>query len=129
MLLLARGEIGGAPTTMLAKEMASRVKQLRDCGWKIAFMKVKEGLTSQMHHRCGKRMESIKDPATGHVLRSWKCCTHCKCDKTQKHDNLLKSDDNRGIKVHRDKNAAKNMVAIVDGLFMASISRGYSCCV
>jgi hypothetical protein len=64
-----------------------------------------EGMTSQIHHACGKRMVSIKDPTTNHILRSWKCCPHCEATK---HDDLLES-DKVGKVVHRDKNAAKNI--------------------
>ena len=101
-----KGEIGGAPTSKLAQEFATKIKQMRNTGWNIVNIKVNEGMTSQIHHRCGKRMKSIKDPETNNILRSWKCCVHCKAP--EKHDNLLESDV-VGLVVHRDKNAAKNI--------------------
>lgn len=101
-----KGEIGGAPTSKLAQEFATKIKQMRQNGWNIVNIKVDEGMTSQVHHRCGKKMKSIKDPETSRILRSWKCCVHC--NAPEKHDDLLKS-DTVGLVVHRDKNAAKNI--------------------
>lgn len=121
---------GGAPTTKLDIELRTRIRQLKradqqakDKVWNIVVIKVSEKYTSQMCHRCQRKLLNIKDPKTGNILRSWKCCCHCEAAKP--HDNICSSDS--GLIVHRDKNAAKNQWEVTNNLVKGQSRPEYLC--
>lgn len=120
---------GGAPTSKLDTELRTRVRQLtradqqgKDTVWEIRMMKASERYTSQMCHKCQRKLDNIKDPETGNILRSWKCCSHCGANS---HDNVRSS--NPGLVVHRDKNAAKNQWEVTSNLVNALPRPEYLC--